>query len=121
MNLNKPRYNYSVTKGKSSENSALQYLQQNGLRLITQNFHSRFGEIDLVMLDNDTYVFVEVKQRATGINDGIESITLSKQRKLMRTAQYYLVKLGRDVACRFDALIIDGQNNCEWLKNIIVL
>ncbi|MFN8770695.1 MAG: YraN family protein [Neisseriaceae bacterium] len=111
----------SITKGKAAESLAISYLQQNGLSLIKQNFHSRFGEIDLIMRDKDVVVFVEVKLRNSGINTGIESITYNKQQKLIKTANYYLVKLGHDVACRFDAVVIGTENNYEWLKNIITL
>lgn len=111
----------SWSKGALSEDLALAYLQRNGLRLVSKNFHSRFGEIDLIMMNGDELVFVEVKLRKSGINSGIESITYSKQQKIVKTASYYLMKLGRDVACRFDAVILDGNNNYEWLKNIIVL
>lgn len=113
--------NYSNFKGKISEHAVLEYLTNNGLRLITQNFYSRFGEIDLIMWDHSVLVFIEVKLRKSGISDGIWSITPLKQRKMVRTANFYLVKLGREVACRFDAVIVDGNNHYEWLKNIIVL
>jgi putative endonuclease len=111
----------SRAKGAEAEAYALKYLQQHGLILITQNFYSRFGEIDLIMRDKESLVFVEVRARKKSISDGIESISISKQRKLVKAANYYLVKLGRDIACRFDAFIIDGQGNFQWLKNIIVL
>lgn len=113
--------NDSGSKGALSEGLALAYLQQNGLLLVSRNFYSRFGEIDLIMMDGDVLVFIEVKLRKSGINSGIESITYSKQKKLVKTASYYLMKLGRDILCRFDAVILDGNNNYEWLKNIIVL
>ena len=110
-----------LTRGAEAEQLALDFLIGKGLKLVKQNFYSRFGEIDLIMYDNETLVFVEVKARQKSIADGIESITYAKQRKLVKAANYYLVKLGRDVACRFDAVIIDGENNFEWLTNIIVL
>lgn len=113
--------NRSKTYGIEAESFALAYLQKQGLKLVTRNFYSRFGEIDLIMWDCGTLSFIEVKARRNGIHFGIESITPSKQKKLVKTASYYLLKLGQDVACRFDALIVDGQHNCEWLKNIITL
>ena len=105
--------------GNFAEKLALEYLQSKGLELITQNFNSRFGEIDLIMSDFDsTLVFVEVRHRKN-IDDAIESITLNKQRKLIKAAEYYLIKLGFDKNCRFDAVVIDNKNNIEWLKNVI--
>lgn len=113
--------NKSKQIGTRAEQIALEHLQQNNLRLIQKNFISRFGEIDLIMQDSDTLVFVEVKKRCSGINSAIESITHAKQRKLVKSAQYYLLKGGFDRACRFDAIALDKDNNIQWLKNIIIL
>ena len=108
--------------GQNAELRACEYLQQNGLKLMQQNYYSRFGEIDIIMQDkNDSnaIVFVEVKERKSGISHAIESITPSKQRKIVKAAQFFLLKLGYDVNCRFDAVALDGNGNIEWLKNII--
>ena len=108
-------------QGQDAEKLALTYLLKHNLQLLQKNFCSRFGEIDLIMQDADTIVFVEVKQRNTSIDDAIESIIPSKQKKLIRAAQYYLSKIGHDIPCRFDAIAIDGNKQIQWLKNIITL
>jgi putative endonuclease len=107
--------------GNAAEDLASEYLISQGLKIVQRNFYSRFGELDLIMRDQDSLVFVEVKQRRAGINHAIESITPAKQRKMVKTAQFYLLKLGRDVNCRFDAVVINEWGQIEWLKNIIVL
>ena len=110
--------------GQDAELRACEYLELQGLRLMQKNYYSRFGEIDLIMQDkNDAgaIVFIEVKERKSGISHAIESITPSKQRKMVKTAQFFLLKLGHDVNCRFDAVVLDGIGNIEWLKNIITL
>lgn len=107
--------------GDRGEAQALNYLQQQGLLLVQTNFFSRFGEIDLIMRDDNEFVFVEVKHRKAGIDSALESITPAKQRKLVKTAEYFLLKLGHDVNCRFDAVVLDDNNHIEWLKNIIIL
>ncbi|HRG63279.1 MAG TPA: YraN family protein [Burkholderiales bacterium] len=107
--------------GNAAEDLAAEHLISQGLKLVQRNFYSRFGELDLIMRDQDSFVFVEVKQRRAGINHAIESITPAKQRKMVKTAQFYLLKLGRDVNCRFDAVVIDELGQIEWLKNIIIL
>lgn len=107
--------------GNNGEDLALSYLENNGLKLVVRNFHSRFGEIDLIMQDHDTTIFVEVKKRQKGIDNAIESISYSKQKKLIKAAQYYLSKIGCEGNCRFDAIAIDGDNQILWLKNIITL
>ncbi|MBP9741955.1 MAG: YraN family protein [Burkholderiales bacterium] len=113
--------NKSQQIGIKAEELALEHLRQNNLQLIQKNFVSRFGEIDLIMQDKDTLVFVEVKKRCNGINSAIESITYAKQKKLVKSAQYYLLKGGFDRACRFDAIALDKDNNIQWLKNVIIL
>ena len=107
--------------GTAAELVALTYLQQQGLGLIQANFYSRFGEIDLIMLDGAVHVFIEVKQRQAGLDAALCAITPVKQRKLIKTAQYYLLKLGHEVNCRFDAVVLDMNGQIQWLKNIIIL
>ncbi len=109
----------SYQSGRVAEAIALDYLLSQGLVLIQKNFYSRFGEIDLVMSDNNTIVFVEVRKRNLKVDDAIDSISVTKQRKLYKSAQYFLVKVGYEIACRFDLIAIDGHNNLQWLKNVI--
>lgn len=69
----------SVTTGSQAEQLALNYLQQQGLTLITQNYHSRRGEIDLIMLDENTLVFVEVRYRkSAAYGSALESVNSQK-------------------------------------------
>lgn len=114
--------NNSNKKGMEAELIAVNYLINNGLKFIVKNFYSRFGEIDIIMQDKDALVFVEVKKRIKGFTDGIESITYSKQQKLVKTANYYLLKYANyNQPCRFDAVIFNADNQVMWLKNIITL
>ena len=53
------------SKPHPSETIARKYLTQHGLKLIEQNYHSRYGEIDLIMQDQSTLVFIEVRQRSS--------------------------------------------------------
>ncbi|MCX7193224.1 MAG: YraN family protein [Proteobacteria bacterium] len=106
--------------GKPSELWAANFLQQQGLKLITRNYRSRFGEIDLIMQDDDVLVFVEVRQRRNADFGGAAgSIDEHKQRRLISTAQYYLAKLSHTPPCRFDAVLMDDAKglNLQWLKN----
>lgn len=104
-------------KGIESERLAADYLQRQGLVLLNSNYSCRFGEIDLVMREGNTLVFVEVRQRSTDRFGGAAmSITQAKQKKISLTAQSYLQKHG-DSACRFDVVLIDGSQQIEWLRN----
>lgn len=106
--------------GVQAELWAAEYLRQQGLKLVTQNFHSYFGEIDLIMQDGGTLVFIEVRQRnRADYVSAAESIDRHKQRRLIRTAQYYLARLGCIPPCRFDVVLMDDDCGCniEWIKN----
>jgi putative endonuclease len=106
--------------GEAAERLAEQYLSKAGLRLVTRNFRCRMGEIDLIMKDRDSLVFVEVRLRSSrGFGGAAASIGSHKQRRLIAAAQYYLAGLSSTPACRFDAVLLDGLNaeRIEWLKN----
>jgi putative endonuclease len=98
----------------------MQYLQQHGLKLIEQNYRGRFGEIDLIMQDGASLVFVEVRLRRNANYGGAAaSINAPKQQRLIRTAHQYLAILAHSPPCRFDAVLMDDVKgeNLQWLKN----
>lgn len=108
------------TTGQLAEQTALKYLLKNKLKLITQNWQCRFGEIDLIMLDQKQLVFIEVRFRKTSsYADAAESVHQFKQQKLIKTAEYFLSleqKFNR-LACRFDVIAIDDSAKIHWIKN----
>jgi putative endonuclease len=106
-------------QGRDGEQLALAYLQERGLVLVEANFRCKAGEIDLIMRDGDTLVFVEVRQRAAGSTvSAAESIGPAKIRRIVRAAQVYLQGLNRLPPCRIDVVAIDGDA-LEWLKDAI--
>lgn len=105
--------------GDAGEAQALAYLQGAGLRLLQQNFLCKGGEIDLIMQDGATLVFVEVRRRASmQFGGAVASVTPAKRRRLWHAAQLYLQPLRPQPACRFDLVAIDG-GQLQWLKNIL--
>jgi putative endonuclease len=94
-------------------------LQRAGLKLVERNYRCRFGEIDLIVREGSTLVFVEVRMRTSERFGGAAaSITSAKRAKLLRTARHYLAGIARAPQCRFDALLVNGRNySIEWLKN----
>lgn len=110
--------------GLEAEKLAATFLTNNGLKLVTQNYHCRYGEIDLVMKEAVTLVFVEVRLRSNSqFGTAGASITVKKQQKLIATAQHFLQNHDsakhRDSACRFDAILMNKAdlNSIEWLRN----
>lgn len=105
-------------KGSDAEQQATIFLQQQQLTLLEKNYRCRFGEIDLIMQDGDTVVFVEVRMRVNQLFGGAAaSITPAKQLKLTRAARHYLAKCDEDFPCRFDAILISGNREIEWIQN----
>ncbi len=106
----------TVARGHDAENQAQSYLARQGLRPIARNFRVRGGEIDLIMQDGPTLVFVEVRQRKNADFGGAAaSITRKKQERILLAARHYLSRHG-ECACRFDCLLIEGET-FNWLKN----
>lgn len=106
--------------GAQAEQWAVRYLQQQGLKPVAQNYRSRFGEIDLIMRDGATLVFVEVRlRRNAGFGGAAASIDARKQQRIIRTAQQYLAAAAHTPPCRFDAVLMDDAqgSNAQWLRN----
>ena len=113
----------SIAVGIKAEDFAQQYLEQQGLALVERNFRCRLGEIDLIMRENNTLVFVEVRYRRNRDFGGpIISVSPRKQHKLRATAKIYLQNnpLAAKATVRFDVLgILGTEHTVEWIKNAI--
>lgn len=114
----------TVATGKNSEQLASNYLCQQGLILQACNFQNRRGEIDLIMTEDDTIVFVEVKYRKNKHFGGaIAAVSFKKQQKIKQCAAFYLQQAGLNeynTPCRFDVIAMQGDINnpaITWLKN----
>ncbi|MDF2542003.1 MAG: hypothetical protein K0S47_1721 [Herbinix sp.] len=105
--------------GTRYEECAADFLTKNQYRMIEKNFHCRMGEIDIIAKNEGYLCFVEVKYRNNS-NTGIpsEAITPGKIRRITYTAQYYLMvhQLPQDTPCRFDAVVILGDE-ISLIKN----
>lgn len=104
--------------GDSAEDQVLDYMLQQGLKLVTRNYSCKAGEIDLIMQDGEQLVFLEVRYRArSAFGSALESVTPAKQRKLIITAQYYLQQSGKMPACRFDVVGMGQDRQIHWIKD----
>lgn len=107
-----------TSRGADAEQAAEAFLRARGLRCITRNFRCRMGEIDLVMQDGDTLVFVEVRQRKSNAYGGAaESIDAAKRRRLVAAAHFYLSRSPALPPCRFDAVLITGTAKPDWIRD----
>ncbi|KPK59746.1 MAG: hypothetical protein AMJ59_09565 [Gammaproteobacteria bacterium SG8_31] len=109
--------------GTAAERDVERFLRQQGLKLIVRNFHSRFGEIDLVMDDRDTVVFVEVRsRRSREFGSAAESVGRIKQSRVIRAARCLIAARPKlaERPMRFDVVAISrgrGHNAIEWIKD----
>lgn len=107
-------------QGAYYENLARRYLERAGLTFIAANVACRAGELDLIMRDRQTWVFVEVRYRRNATFGGAAaSVTHSKQQRLLRAAAFWLAKQHASFdtsSCRFDVLAITGSQ-IEWLQD----
>lgn len=106
--------------GDEGELQALHYLEQAGLCLIQKNFLCKGGEIDLIMRDGDSMVFIEVRTRTSmQFGGALASVTPAKQKKMWHAAQVFLLQQSGQPACRFDVVAIDA-GKIHWLQNVIL-
>jgi len=111
------------------EQKARIYLENKGLITIATNESSRFGEIDIIMLEKkelgDSLVFIEVRyRRSKKFGSALESINKNKQLKVIKAAKYYLHKHPefRHYFCRFDIVTIEtSRNQLQWIPSAFTL
>ncbi len=110
------------SKGNEYENKAYEFLLSKGLKLVERNYYCRSGEIDLIMRDKGTIVFVEVRFRSSAVyGSATESISKRKQRKLINTAHMFLQSRQLyTLKCRFDTISFDQTKDgirVNWITS----
>ena len=121
--------------GAWAEQRAAQVMQQQGFQLLASNYHSRYGELDLILVRDQELVFVEVKARAlTRYAQAIESVSRAKQGKMLKTAMCFIEKNPQfaHYYYRFDVICFDFKQqfaktiqhdfsqypyDLEWIEN----
>lgn len=112
--------------GNSAESHAARYLNKQNHKILERNFNCRFGEIDLITLDQAGHlVFVEVRYRTdSAFASASESITPVKQNRIRKAAQIYLSSHPKLSAlpCRFDVIALQqatdtNEISLDWLQN----
>lgn len=105
-------------RGAQAEERARAHLEHAGLKLLARNYRCPRGELDLVMADGDTLVFVEVRfRRSTAFGSAAESVDARKRARLIAAAEHYLLAHPADRPCRFDVVAADGNASVEWLRD----
>ena len=109
--------------GRDAEELACRYLVERGLQVTARNYRCPRGEIDLIMRDGDSVVFVEVRyRRSSRFGSGAETVDSRKQSRLIATAMHYL-QANRNVAkhpARFDVVAVspgDVRQSVQWIRD----
>jgi putative endonuclease len=110
-------------QGSNWERTAESFLRSHGLKMIARNFHGRFGEIDLIMLDGGTLAFIEVRFRSSSnFGTGADSVTPVKQKRIICAARRFLQREKQHASrpCRFDVVSIGkdrGKPVINWIQS----
>ena len=109
--------------GQRGEEIAAEFLKKQGVDIIEKNYHTKFGEIDLIGFDKSTIIFIEVKLRNNdNFGTPVEAITQTKLKRIYKSALWYISMHKNNYDYRFDVIAIrkDNINRCyhlEWFKN----
>lgn len=112
--------------GQDIEKKCSDFLQTQKIKVISHNFYSKLGEIDLIGIEADTLIFFEIRYRQNkGYGTALESVTFSKQQRIYKTALYFLMKNPQFArfTYRFDIIGASSYNGdikqltFDWQKN----
>ncbi len=116
---------YNKVIGNFGEEKATKYLKKHGYAILERQYNIRGGEIDIIAQKGEYIVFIEVKTRSDKeYGSGAEAVTYTKQQRILKTAQVYM--LGKEnYSARFDVIVIDGYlkgekfifENLEHIEN----
>lgn len=108
-----------LIKGQLAEQQAEVIVTEAGLTVIAKNVNTRYGELDLVCQYGKELIFIEVRYRSNNsFGSAAESVTISKQRKLTKAAQYFVLTNSHlsNLFMRFDVIGLDANNKAQWIK-----
>ncbi len=107
-----------LRKGQNAEEQAHRFLIGQGLKPVCRNFRCKQGELDLVMTDGRSMIIIEVRYRKSDqYGSAAESVTRSKQSRIIAATQIYLSAQKQDCPVRFDVVAISGNGGIEWIQN----
>jgi putative endonuclease len=100
--------------GRRGEQLAAEHLERLGYRVVARNYRTRFGELDLVVTDDEVLVFCEVKTRRAGSGDPWDSLGEAKRRQVRSMGVAWLSEVHdrpRTSQLRFDAIGVQIDRN----------
>ena len=110
--------------GREVEQALCAKLKRNGLKLISENYSCRLGEIDLIMVDGEDLVFIEVRYRSSNSYGGAQaSISAGKQQRIIKAAKHFLMTHPEytHFPARFDVYAAGSNGEPQWFKSAFTL
>lgn len=109
----------SKLKGNSGEDAVAKFLEKKNYKILQRNFYSRYGEVDIIARDDRFIAFVEVKTRKeNALVSALESVTISKQEKIKKTAMVFFQKYECDLQPRFDVAEVISSGDRQKINYI---
>lgn len=106
--------------GIKGEELAVRFLKKKGYRIISRNFKTPIGEVDIIAHDENILVFIEVKTRSDdSFGRPFEAVNHRKKEKLKKVALYYLKHHRNDMPLRFDVLSIEMDGEKSTIEHIV--
>lgn len=100
--------------GQWGEERVVLDYESRGFRVVERNWRTRYGEIDIIVENDECLVFIEVKTRKSKkFGDGFEAVDELKQEKLTTTAELYLVSYPSSLSVRFDVVSVFAPRGVE--------
>lgn len=105
--------------GKKGEDVAVSYVESNGYKILNRNYHSPYGEIDIIAEKENYIVFFEVKTRKINTEfTAFEAVDTFKQKKIIKTAMIYLTENNTTLQPRFDVIAVYFDGDFCVMKEI---
>ena len=103
--------------GSIGEDMAVEFLKSRGVKILERNYQNRFGEIDIIGREDNTLLFIEVKDRKNeSFGYPLEAVGFAKREKIRKMARFFLNENHYyHYNIRFDCIGIIGSQ-IEWIK-----
>ena len=115
---------WNQSLGKTGEQLSVNFLKESGIKIISRNFRTEYGEIDIIGLDENDLVFFEVKTRSTKTFGEPEiAITETKLQHMINAALTYMQEFGEEENWRIDVIAVSlnkskQTEDIQWIKNV---
>ncbi|MBT9384916.1 YraN family protein [Pseudooceanicola sp. CBS1P-1] len=118
MDSDQRRGHRAFVAGQAAEDCAARHFERLGYRVLERRWRGAGAEIDLIVTDGETLVFVEVKA-SRSFDAAARLLRWGQMTRIFRAAEAYAAGLGGwPPEMRVDAALVDGQGAVRILENV---